>query len=164
MTRIAALIAGLLLFACPGVWLISVFGRGGSEALVWLGWALLAVYGSVLLGVSVARVRANRSGQPFPANEVFKAGMFGVLAGCIVFFVGGGVYGVAKYGSFDRGIGGTLWGLLAIFLGVLSALVSAGIKLFFFSLRGAPRPPRGGAAAGALAPPPGISSPLFFYY
>src|SRR3954469_5184370 len=117
MTRIAALIAGLLLFACPGVWLISVFGRGGSEALVWLGWALLAVYGSVLLGVAVARARANRSGQPFPANEVFKAGMFGVLAGCIVFFVGGGVYGVAKYGSLGRANRGHLSGVVGFFLG-----------------------------------------------
>src|SRR4051794_41979053 len=126
MIRIAALIAGLLLFACPGVWLISVFGRGGAEGFVWLGWALLAVYGSVLLGVGVARVRANRSGQPFPANEVFKAGMFGVLAACIVFFVGGGIYGVAKYGSFDRGSGGTLWGLVAFFLGVFGGAVSGG--------------------------------------
>src|SRR4051794_19184273 len=157
MIRIAALIAGLLLFACPGVWLIAFFGKGGSEGFVLLGWALLAVYGSVLLGVAVARVRANRSGQPFPANEVFKAGMFGVLAACIVFFVGGGVYGVAKYGSFDRAIGGTLWGLLAIFWGVLSALVSAGIALLYFAWRGPARPAGAGPAAGPWSSPPGIS-------
>src|SRR5215208_2826646 len=136
MTRIAALIAGLLLIACPGAWLIEFFGKGGSEGFVLLAWALFAIYGSVLLGVAVYWVRANRSGQPVFPNQVFKAGMFGVLGACIVFFVGGSIYGLAKYGSFDKAIGGNLWGLLAIFWAVLSALVSAGIALLFYAWRG----------------------------
>jgi hypothetical protein len=77
----------------------------------------------------------------FP-TEVFKAGMFGVLAACIAFFVGGSIYGIAKYGSFEKAIGGNLWGMLAIFWGVSGALVSAGIALLFHAWRGPAGPPR----------------------
>ena len=46
-------------------------------------------------------------------------------------------------------IGGTLWGLLAIFWGVFGALVSAGLALLFYAWRGSAgyRPP-GSAGLG----------------
>jgi hypothetical protein len=163
MTRIAALIAGVLLIACPGLWLMEVsvpvpkYRKGGAADFVLLGWALFAIYGSVLFGVAVSGVRANRSGQPFLPNQVFKAGMFGVLAGCIVFFVGGSIYGIAEYGSFDKAIGGNLWGLLAIFWAVLGALVSAGIALLFFAWFGPAGPTGAGPGTGPWSSPPRIS-------
>jgi hypothetical protein len=158
MIRIAALIAGLLLIVCPGLWLLDFSGivkypKGGSDGFIFLGLTLLAVYGSVLLGIAAYWVRANRSGQQLLPNGVFKAGMFGMLVACTVFFVGGSIYGIAKYGSFDKAIGGNLWGLLAIFWGVLSALVSAGIALVFYAWRG----PAGAPSPGPWSSPPTIS-------
>jgi hypothetical protein len=76
--------------------------------------------------------------------------MFGVLAACIVFFVGGSIYGIAKYGAFEKAIGGNLWGMLAIFWGVLGALVSAGIALLFYAWRGPAGPYRRGAGNGTM--------------
>jgi hypothetical protein len=158
MTRIAALIAGLLLLVCPGLWLMEVsvpvpkYRKGGSADFLFLGRLLFAIYGSVLLGVAVAWVRANRSGQQLLPNDVFKAGMFGVLAACTVFFFGGSIYGIAKYGSFEKAIGGNLWGMLAIFWGVLGALVSAGIALLFYTWRG-PVVPGAGPGPWSNIPP-----------
>ena len=163
MTRIAALIAGLLLIVCPGLWLMEVtvpvpkYRKGGSADFVLLSWALFAIYCSVLFGIVVSWVRANRSGQPVLPNQVFKAGMFGVLAACIVFFVGGSIYGIAKYGSFEKAIGGNLWGLLAIFWGVLGAIVSAGIALLFYAWRGPAGPTGAGPRPGPWSSPPRIS-------
>jgi hypothetical protein len=157
MTRIAALIAGLLLVACPAWWLIDFFGKGSSEGFVLMGWAFFAIYGSVLLGVAVSWVRANRSGQPLLANQVFRAGMFGLAAACILFFVGGSIYGIAKYGAFEKAIGGNLWGVLAIFWVVLGALVSAGIALLFFAWRG-PAGAAAGPGTGPWSPPPRTSN------
>jgi hypothetical protein len=163
MTRIAALIAGVLLIACAGLWLMEVsvpvpkYRKGGAADFVLLGWALFAIYGSVLLGVVVYWVRANRSGQPVLPNQVFKAGMFGVLAGCIMFFVGGSIYGIAKYGSFEKAIGGNLWGMLVIFWAVLGALVSAGIALLFYASRGPAGPTGAGPGTGPWSSPPRIS-------
>jgi hypothetical protein len=148
MTRIAAMIAGLLLIVGPGLWLMEIsvplpkYRKGGYADFLFLGRMLAAIYGSVLLSVAVYWVRAYRSGQPLFPTEVFKAGMFGVLAACIVFFVGGSIYGIAKYGSFEKAIGGNLWGMLAIFWGVSGALVSAGIALLFHAWRGPAGPPR----------------------
>lgn len=73
--------------------------------------------------------------------------MLGVLGGCIAFFGGGSVYSLVKYGAFDKAIGGNLWGLLAIFWGILGASVSAGIALLFYAWQGpagsgVPSPPR----------------------
>ncbi len=79
--------------------------------------------------------------------------MFGVLAACTVFFVGGSIYGIAKYGSFEKAIGGNLWGMLAIFWGILGALVSAGIALLFYAWRGPAGPP----SLGPWSSPPTIS-------
>jgi hypothetical protein len=157
MTRIAALIAGLLLIGCPTLWLINGFGKGGSEGFVILGWVLFAIYGSVLLGIATSWVRANRTGQPLLPNQVFKAGMFGVAAACIVVFVAGGIYGIAKYGSFDKVIGGNLWGMVVIFWAVLGALVSAGIALLFFAWRG-PAGAAAGPGTGPWSPPPRTSN------
>jgi hypothetical protein len=155
MIRIVALIAGLLLFVCPGLWLLDFTGFIriiskyrkviSADSLVVLGVMLLATYGSVFFGVAVSWVRTNRSGQPFLPNEVFKAGMFGVLAGCIVYFVGGSIYFLAKYGSSEKVIG-NLSGLVAIFWGVLGALVSAGMALLLYAWRG---------PAGPIGPTPG---------
>jgi hypothetical protein len=163
MTRIAAMIAGLLLIICPGLWLMEVsvpvpkYRKGGSADYLFFGRLLLAIYGSVLLGVAAYWVRANRSGQPLLPNEIFKAGMFGVLAACIVFFVGGSIYGIAKYGAFEKAIGGNLWGMLAIFWGVLGALVSAGIALLFYAWRGPAGPTGAGPGTGPWSSPPRIS-------
>ena len=118
MTRILALVAGLVLIACP-VWSLREITvpppefRAGSYADFLLhGQALLAIYGSVLLGIAVHWVRANRSGQTLAPFGLFKAGMQGVVAGSIVFFGGGIVYGLAKYGAFEKAL---LWGMLVIF-------------------------------------------------
>ena len=62
---------------------------------------------------------------------LFKAGMWGVLVAASAYFVAVGVYGLIGYGAFDKVIGGTLWGLLAIFWGVFGGLVSAGLALLF---------------------------------
>jgi hypothetical protein len=139
MTRIAAMIAGLVLIGCPAWWLVAAFAD-----FPFLGQTLLAIYGSVLLGIAVHWVRARRSGQPSFPIEIFKAGMYGVLAACIVFFGGGSLYGLAKYGSFEKAIGGNLWGMLVIFWGILGAFVSAGIALLFYAWHG----PAGYAGAG----------------
>jgi hypothetical protein len=159
MTRIAALIAGLVLFLCPGLWLLDFSGvakyrHPGADAFLFLGATLFAIYGSVLLGVAVYWVRAKQSGLPSFPIEIFKAGMWGVLAACIVYFIGGSIYGLAIYGSFEKVIGGNLWGLLAIFWGVLSALVSAGIALLFYAWRG-----RAGSAGAATGTGPWSSPP-----
>jgi hypothetical protein len=152
MTRIAALIAGLVLIGCPGVWLTEVtiplpkYRKGGYADFLFLGQTLLAIYGSVLLGIAVYWVRATRSGQPSFPIEIFKAGMLGVLAVCIVFFGGASLYGLAKYGSADKAVG-NLWGMLVIFWGILGAFMSAGIALLFYAWRG-PAGPVGPASAG----------------
>jgi hypothetical protein len=52
MTRIAAMIAGLVLMGCPAWWLAATF----ADFPFW-GQTLLAIYGSVLLGVVVHWVR-----------------------------------------------------------------------------------------------------------
>jgi hypothetical protein len=151
MTRIAAMIAGLVLIGCPAWWLATAtipvpkYRTHGFADFLFLGQTLLAIYGSVLLGVVVHWVRARRSGQPSFPIEIFKAGMYGVLAACIVFFGGGSLYSLAKYGSFEKAIGGNLWGMLVIFWGILSAFVSAGIALLFYAWR---RGPAGHAGAG----------------
>ena len=158
MTRIAALVAGLLLIAGPSWWLVDLsvpvpkYRKGGFADFLILGQLLFAIHGTVLLGVAVAWVRANRSRQPFLPIEVFKAGMFGVAAACTVFFVGGSIYGIAKYGSFEKAIG-NLWGMMAIFWVVLGALVSAGIALLFYAWRGPAGPP----SLGPWSSPPTVS-------
>lgn len=143
MTKILALIAGIVLIGFPA-WLLReitvplpAYRKGGYADFVFLVSALLAVYGSVLFGIAVHVVRAKWSGQSLFPFGLFKAGMRGVLAAAISFFVIGSVYGLMRYGAFDKVIGGTLWGLVAIFWGVFSALVSAGLALLFYAWRGA---------------------------
>jgi hypothetical protein len=86
MTRIAALIAGVLLVAGMAVRLMEIttpvpqYRKGDYTDYLFYGQTLLAIYGSVLLGVAVHWIRANRSGQPPFAIGVFKAGIYGVLA------------------------------------------------------------------------------------
>jgi hypothetical protein len=149
MTRIVALVAGLLLIGCPAWWLrevtvpVPAYRKGGYVDFLFLGQTLLAIYGSVLLGIVVHCVRANRSGQILFPFVLFKAGMRGVLVICIVFFGGGIVYGLTKYGAFEKAIGGNLWGLLVVFWAILGAIVSAGIALLFYAWRG----PAGHASA-----------------
>ena len=160
MTRIVALVVGLLLIGCPAWWLrevtvpVPAYRKGGYVDFLFLGQTLLAIYGSVLLGIVVHCVRANRSGQTLFPFVLFKAGMRGVLVICIVFFGGGIVYGLTKYGAFEKAIGGNLWGLLVVFWAILGAIVSAGIALLFYAWRG----PAGHASAmpgsgGSSMPP-----------
>ena len=152
MIRIAAMIVALVLIGFPAWWLseISVplpaYRKGGYADFLFLGQQLLAIYGSVLLGILVYWVWAKRSGQPLSSFGLFKAGMLGVLGGCIAFFGGGSVYSLAKYGAFDKAIGGNLWGMLAIFWGILGTFVSAGIALLSYAWRGP-------AGSGVALPP-----------
>jgi hypothetical protein len=161
MTRIAAMIAGLVLIGCPAWWLATAtipvpkYRTHGFADFLFLGQTLLAIYGSVLLGVVVHWVHANRGGQQLFPIEIFKAGMYGVLAACIVFFGGGSLYSLAKYGSFEKAIGGNLWGMLVIFWGILGAFVSAGVALLFYAWHG----PAGYAGAGPRQGPWCSTSP-----
>jgi hypothetical protein len=143
MTKILALVTGIVLIGFPA-WVLREFTipgpayrKGGYADYVFLVYALLAVYGSVVFGIAVHVVRAKRSGQSLFPFALFKAGMGGVLVVAITFFVIGGVYGLMRYGVFDKVIGGNLWGLLAIFWGAFGALVSAGLALLFYAWRGA---------------------------
>jgi hypothetical protein len=142
VTKIPALIAGIFLIGFPA-WMLrkmSVplpeYRKGGYADYVLLAYELLAIYGSVLLGIAVHVGRAKWSGQSLSPFGLFKAGLWGVLIAASAYFVAGGVYGLISYGAFDKVIGGTLWGLLAIFWGVFGALVSAGLALLFYAWRG----------------------------
>jgi len=151
MIRILALIAGIVLIVFPA-WMLAdmtvpvpKYRKGGYADYVYLTYVLLAVYGSVLLGIAVHVWRARSSGLSLFPFGLFKAGMRGVLAAASAYFVAGGIYGVITYGDFYRVTGGNLWGLLAIFWGVFGASVSAGIALLFYGWRGSAgyRPPGG---------------------
>ena len=85
MTRIAAIIAGLVLIGCPA-WLLReitiplpAYRKGGYADFLFFVQALLAIYGSVFLGIAVHWARAKRSGQPSSSFGLFKAGTLGVL-------------------------------------------------------------------------------------
>ena len=155
------MIAGLVLIGCPAWWLaattipVPTYRTHGYADFLFLAQTLLAIYGSVLLGIAVHWVRASRSGQPLFSVGVFKAGMYGMLAACIVFFVGASLYGMAKYGSPDKVIG-NLWGMLVIFWGILGAFVSAGMALLFYAWRG-PAGHAGGRPGKGVASPPGAT-------
>ena len=152
MARILAIVIGLVLIGAPAWWLrettvpLPAYRKGGYADFLFFGQASLAIYGSVLLGIAVRWARTKQSGQPTFPFDVFKAGMLGVVAVCIAFFVGGSVYSLAKYGAFDKAIGGNLWGLLVIFWGVLGAIVSAGLALLFYASYGS-----AGQAGGSSA-------------
>jgi hypothetical protein len=159
MTRIIALVAGLLLIGFPAWWLSQVsvplpaYRKGGYADFLFLGQQLVAIYGSVLLGIGAYWAWAKRSGQPPSSFGLFKAGMLGVVAGCIAFFGGGSIYSLARYGAFDKAIGGNLWGLLAIFWGILGAFVSVGIALLFYAWRGPTRHAGASSGSGVASPP-----------
>ena len=157
MLRIAAVIAGLVLIGLPAWFLWELpfpqYRKGGMADYLPILRNLLAIYGSVLLGIGIYFVRIKLSGQPAFPLDVFKAGMYGVLACCIIFFGGGSVYSLAKYGAFDKAIGGNLWGLLVIFWAFFSAFVSAGLALLFYAWFG----PGGYAGAGSGGPWGGVS-------
>ena len=139
MFRIAAMLAGLVLIALPA-WFLSgsipvpQYRKGGLTDYLPMLRQGLAIYGSVLLGVAIYLMRIRLSGQPAFPLELFKAGMYGVLACCIIFFGGGRLYSLAKYGAFDKAIGGNLWGLLVIF-GDFSARSSRLVWLCYFMRR-----------------------------
>ena len=142
MTRILALVAGIVLIGYPA-WLLGditiplpAYRKGGYADFLLFAQALLAVYGGVLLGIAVHWARAHRSRKRLVPFGLFMAGTYGVLALCIVFFAGGIVYGLMKYGAFDKAVGGNLWGMIVIFWLVLGAFVSAGLALLFYAWRG----------------------------
>jgi hypothetical protein len=142
MIRILALIAGIVLIVFPA-WLLGditvpvpKYRKGGFADFQLYAQVLLAVYGSVLLGIVVHWVLASRSGQRLLPFELLRAGIFGVVGVCIALFAAGIVYGLMKYGAFDKAIGGNLWGMVVIFWVVSGALVSAGIALLFYAWRG----------------------------
>ncbi len=94
MFRIAAMLAGLVLIALPA-WFLSgsipvpQYRKGSLTDYLPMLRQGLAIYGSVLLGVAIYLMRIRLSGQPAFPLELFKAGMYGVLACCIIFFGGG---------------------------------------------------------------------------
>lgn len=163
MTRIAALIIGLALVVGPGWWLMDLtvpvpkYRKGDFRDFLLLGQVLFAVYGSVLLGIAVLWLRASRTGRSIPLNDVVMAGVFGASAACIAYVVGGGLYGLANYGSFYKVIGGNLWGMVVIFWEILGALVAAGIALLFYAWRGPAGPSGAGPRTGPWSLPPRIS-------
>ena len=142
MLRTAALLGGLILFAVPGWWLLDAtipvprYRVGGYADYVFFTKCFIAIYGSVLFGVAVAWLRARRRRISLFAIAIFQAGIYGALAVTLVFFVGGIVYGLVVYGAFEEVIGGTLWGGMAIFWWVLSALVAAGLALLYYAVTG----------------------------
>ncbi|MEA2984130.1 MAG: hypothetical protein QOD94_384 [Alphaproteobacteria bacterium] len=156
MTRILALVVGLLLIAAPAWWLRDVtvplpaYRQAGYASFLFFGQALLAIYGSVLFGIAVRLARARGSPQPVSPFKIFQAGALGALVVCAAFLVGGSVYGLAKYGAFEKAIGGNLWGLLGIFWVILGAIVSAGVALLFYAWRGLAG--RSGATPGSSGP------------
>src|SRR5690242_3471834 len=104
MTRILALIAGIALIVFPA-WLLGditvpvpKYRKGGFVDFYLYAQVLLAVYGSVLLGIVVHWVLANRSGQRLFPFGLLRAGIIGVVAVCVALFAAGIVYGLAKYG------------------------------------------------------------------
>jgi hypothetical protein len=164
MTRIAALIVSLLLIVGSGWWLKDVtvpvpkYRKGGFGDYLFLAQTLFAVHGSVLFGIAVFWLRASRTGRSIRPNDVLMAGVMGASAACLVFVVGGGLYGVAKYGDFYRVIGGNLWGMLVIFWEILGALVAAGIALLFYALRGPAGPSGARPGTGQPSSPPRLPS------
>lgn len=159
MIRIAALLGGLLLIAVPAWWLfdatipVSRNRVGGFADYAFFTKSFIAVYGSVLLGVAVGWFWARRKRISLYAIAIFQAGIYGALAVMSAFFVGGIVYGLVVYGAFEKVIGGNLWGGIAIFWGVLSGIVAAGLALVYYAVVG--RMGAGGApgAGRATAPP-----------
>jgi hypothetical protein len=108
MTKILALIAGIFLIGFPA-WMLremSVplpeYRKGGYADYVLLAYELLAVYGSVLLGIAVHVGRAKWSGQSLFPFGLFKAGMCGVLVAASAYFVAGGVYGLISMARSTR--------------------------------------------------------------
>lgn len=155
MTRIFALVAGIVLIGYPA-WLLGditipvpKYRKGGYADFLLFTQVVLAVYGGVLLGIAVHWAAAKRSGQRLVPFGLFRAGIYGVLAACVVFFAGGIVYGLMKYGAFEKAVGGNLWGLIVIFWLVSGASVSAGLALLFYAWRPAgpagPMPGSGGS-------------------
>jgi hypothetical protein len=142
MTRILALIAGIVLIGFPA-WLLGnitvplpAYRKGGFADFHLYAQVLLAVYGSVLLGIVVHWARPNRSGQRLFPFGLLMAGIFGVLAVCIALFAGGIVYGLRSTVRSTRQLEEISGGLVVIFWVVLGALVSAGIALLFYAWRG----------------------------
>ena len=139
--KILAVIAALVLIVFPAWWLenatlpLPAYRKGGFADYAYLVYSVLAVYGSVLLGIAVQFVRAKRTRQPLYPFGVFKAGLGGVLAVAIAFFTIDGIYSLMRFGAVEKGFG-NLWGLVAIFWAVFGALVSAGLALLFYAWRG----------------------------
>src|SRR5262245_61003820 len=96
MTRILALIAGIVLIGYPAWMLRPQTWHFSSTFLIYN----LVIYGSVLLGIAVHVWRARWSGLSLFPFGLFKAGMRGVLAAATAYFVAGGIYGVITYGDF----------------------------------------------------------------
>src|SRR5262245_37824196 len=104
--KILAVIAALVLIVFPVWWLentavpLPAYRKGGFADYAYLVYSVLAVYGSVLLGIAVQLVRAKRTRQPSYAFGVFKAGLGGVLAVAIAFFT---IYSLMRLVRSRRG-------------------------------------------------------------
>jgi hypothetical protein len=139
--KILAVIAALVLIVFPVWWLenatvpLPAYRKGGFADYAYLFYSVLAVYGGVLLGIAVGLIRAKRIRQPLSPFGVFKVGLGGVLVVAIAFFTIGGICGLMRSGSVEKG-SANLWGVVAIFWAVFGALVSAGLALLFYAWRG----------------------------
>src|SRR4026208_447040 len=87
MTKILALIAGIFLIGFPA-WMLKEmsvplpeYRKGGYADYVLLAYELLAVYGSVLLGIAVHVGAANGGGRPLFLFGRLTWGSWGVRAG-----------------------------------------------------------------------------------
>src|SRR5262245_46701127 len=104
--KILAVIAALVLIVFPAWWLenatvpLPAYRKGGFADYAYLVYSVLAVYGSVLLGIAVQLVRAKRTRQPLYLFGVFKAGLGGVLAVAIAFFT---IYSLMRLVRSRRG-------------------------------------------------------------
>jgi hypothetical protein len=138
--RLIAIVVGVALIGYPPFLIYAMtvpvprFRTGSYVDFLTFAGTLVAIYGGVLLGITVHWVRRGRLWQRLRSVEVFKAGVWGALAVGVVFLAGAGIRGLTTQGSFAKGIG-NLWGLLLILAAVFGALVSGGVALLFHGMR-----------------------------
>jgi hypothetical protein len=158
MSRLLCVAIGILLVGCPP-WIIygmtvpvPQYRTGGYLDFLAFAYALLAVYGGVLVGVLVYWAIQKRAGQRPSPFGIFMAGACSSVSLSVAFVICSGIYGLIVSHSFEKGIG-TAWGLVVIFWSLFGTVVAAGIALLFFGLRGPP------ARAGVSQQTAGSSRP-----
>lgn len=140
MIRLIAIVVAAALIGYPPFLLYAItvpvarFRTGGYVDFLTFAGSVFAIYGGVLIGVTVHWARVGQVWQRMRPLEILKAGVWGALAVGVAFVVGAGVHGLATRGSFEKGIG-NLWGLVLIFAVLFGGLVSGGVALLFHGVR-----------------------------